>query len=240
MLTSQIDIDVCSLQSRTAVIASKGWPLLLSVGAGLLLASTFAPVDFGGLAWFGLAPLLLVLRRSTFLAAALHSFLFGWVLNLGTIRWVARLEEMSVVNFLLILFAVSLSFVVFGVLYRLLAGRIGPWLLLVGAPALWVMVEYGRANLFFLAWPYNLLGHSQYRYLPLIQIAGVTGVYGLSFLLVLVNQFLSQLLDRVVTRPSGRVIGAEPSSRHAWALHLLTVALPLLLTVAYGVHALCT
>ena len=48
---------------------------------------------------------------------------------------------------------------------------------------------------FFLALPWNLLAHSQYRNLPVIQIADVTGVYGISFLMVMVNQLLSQLPD---------------------------------------------
>jgi apolipoprotein N-acyltransferase len=42
--------------------------------------------------------------------------------------------------------------------------------------------------------PWNFIAHSQYRYLSLIQISDITGMYGVSFLIVMVNQFLSQVL----------------------------------------------
>ena len=71
---------------------------------------------------------------------------------------------------------------------------------MIGAPALWVTLEYVRSNLFFLAWPWNLLGHSQYLYLPVIQIADIAGVYGISFLMVMVNQFLSQVPEFFIFR----------------------------------------
>ena len=47
--------------------------------------------------------------------------------------------------------------------------------------AAWVGVEMIQARL-FTGFPWNLLGASQYKLLPLIQIASVCGVYGLSFL----------------------------------------------------------
>jgi apolipoprotein N-acyltransferase len=42
------------------------------------------------------------------------------------------------------------------------------------------------------------LGHSQYRYLPFIQIASLAGVYGVSFFLVLVNAVLAELISSAV------------------------------------------
>jgi apolipoprotein N-acyltransferase len=56
-------------------------------------------------------------------------------------------------------------------------------------------VEYARANLFFLSLPWNLLGHTQHSFLPVIQIADLTGVYGISFLLLLVNEAVSRWLE---------------------------------------------
>jgi apolipoprotein N-acyltransferase len=54
------------------------------------------------------------------------------------------------------------------------------------APPLWVSLEYIRGFLFS-GFPWELLGYSQYLTLPLVQIADITGVYGVSFLIVLVN-----------------------------------------------------
>ena len=50
----------------------------------------------------------------------------------------------------------------------------------------WVILEYIRSHLGGgIGW--NLLGYSQYKNLPVIQIAGITGVWGVSFLVVLMN-----------------------------------------------------
>ncbi len=57
---------------------------------------------------------------------------------------------------------------------------------LVMIPVLWVALEYIRAYL-FTGFPWELLGHSQFSRIFLIQIADITGVYGISFLIVFAN-----------------------------------------------------
>ena len=54
----------------------------------------------------------------------------------------------------------------------------------------WVAMEMGAARI-LTGFPWNLLGASQYKILPLIQIASVTGVYGISCLLVWVSVSLA-------------------------------------------------
>ncbi|MFM7556349.1 MAG: hypothetical protein ACKPAH_13770, partial [Verrucomicrobiota bacterium] len=53
--------------------------------------------------------------------------------------------------------------------------------LLLSLAVLWVGLEYLRAHLLG-GFPWAPLGASQWRQLPLIQLASVTGVYGVSFL----------------------------------------------------------
>jgi apolipoprotein N-acyltransferase len=60
-------------------------------------------------------------------------------------------------------------------------GRRAGWAL-CGAVA-WVAMEMVLARIFS-GFPWNLLGTTQYRLIPLIQVAAFTGVYGVSFLLV--------------------------------------------------------
>ena len=54
----------------------------------------------------------------------------------------------------------------------------------------WAAMELAMTYLWS-GFPWNLLGSSQYRILPLIQIASVTGVYGVSFVVVWVSAALS-------------------------------------------------
>ena len=49
--------------------------------------------------------------------------------------------------------------------------------------ALWVGIEMFQARLLG-GYPWNFLGVTQFENKPLIQIASVTGVYGVSFLIV--------------------------------------------------------
>ena len=55
----------------------------------------------------------------------------------------------------------------------------------------WVALEYLRSIL-FTGFPWGLLGSSQYHWLTLIQVADITSIYGISFMIVLTNGVLAQ------------------------------------------------
>lgn len=169
---------------------------LLAIVSALFLLLSFPPFDFGFIAWFALAPLLFALRQKGALAASSLAFVFGCLFSLGTFYWFLTLPEITFFTFILMIIAFSMYFIIFGYLYTQIYKIIGPWII-IGAPSLWVAIEYVRSNLFFLSFPWNLLGHSQYRYLSIIQISDIAGVYGISFLIVMVNQLLSQGFDLI-------------------------------------------
>ena len=70
----------------------------------------------------------------------------------------------------------------------------------LGCAAAWVALEMIQARLFS-GFPWNLLGTSQYRMLPLIQIASWCGVYGVSFLVVWLSLGLWCGVAVVLMRP---------------------------------------
>jgi apolipoprotein N-acyltransferase len=83
------------------------------------------------------------------------------------------------------------------------------WLLRMGwslaGAAAWVGLEMLLARVFGgFAW--DLLGVSQYRLTPLIQISSITGVYGLSFLAVWVSLSLLSAGVMVIQRPTARSV----------------------------------
>ena len=197
--------------------------LLLSAPfvSGLLLFLALPGFDLGFLAWLGLAPLLFAVRQRGPLVAAGLGFLFGFVFGGGGFYWLNAIPFVTTSRFFLMVAAFSFYYLVFGLLYNLTSRRMGSWMI-VGGPALWVALEYARANLGFLALAWNFLGDSQYRYLPWIQIADITGVYGVSFLVVMVNQCLSQLP------------GLRGARRWQWGPQLAVVALLLPATLLYG------
>src|SRR4029077_21073245 len=74
----------------------------------------------------------------------------------------------------------------------LLKARLGPGWALATAPMLWVSGEWIRGWLMG-GFPWGLLGYSQHRALPVIQIAEAGGVYAVSLLLVAVNAAIAGL-----------------------------------------------
>ncbi len=73
-----------------------------------------------------------------------------------------------------------------------LAGRGSPAWALLCAPFVWVAGEWVRGHLLG-GFPWGLLGYSQYRELPVIQIAELGGVYAVSFVVVAANSALAAL-----------------------------------------------
>ena len=96
--------------------------------------------------------------------------------------------------------AVALFPLVFGWATGRLAGTFGAAGLL-GAPFVWVATELLRAHTFF-EFPWCLLGYSQHTFLPVIQIASVTAVYGVSFILAASSSLLAYAV--LETRPPRR------------------------------------
>ncbi len=65
--------------------------------------------------------------------------------------------------------------------------------LILAAPIIWVGLEYFRAY-FFTGFPWYYLGHSQSRFLYVIQIADMTGALGVSLVIAIVNAFIVDVL----------------------------------------------
>jgi apolipoprotein N-acyltransferase len=119
--------------------------------------------------------------------------LTGFVYFCGSVYWVVAVMNTYgglsmpvavLVGFLLASY-LALYPALFAVLLRravLHLGVRGLWL----APALWVATEWVRSNLGG-GFPWVLLGYSQASALPVVQLASVTGVYGLSFLVASVG-----------------------------------------------------
>src|SRR4029077_19269112 len=111
--------------------------------------------------------------------------------------------------------------------FRTLIPRYG----LFAVPCLWVSLELIRTYMLS-GLPWGLLGYSQYRQLEMIQIADHMGVYGVSFLIVLVNVALAESLSWLM--PLLR--GFRPA-KLPWELVTMT-ALLVTLSWEYGLRTL--
>jgi apolipoprotein N-acyltransferase len=164
----------------------------LAGAGGAALALAFPIVDWGPVAWFALVPILAAALGSGPRAAFTVGWTAGVVFYLGSIYWIVLTigtytnlsPFVSVGPLLLLCSFLALAFGIFTAVCEV-ARRRGIELALV-APPVWVALEYVRTYILG-GFPWVSLGYSQYRTTYLIQFVEMTGVYGLSALVVLVN-----------------------------------------------------
>ncbi len=166
------------------------------------------------LSWFALAPLILALLRARpagelefadalrlRAASPAQGFLLGYLCGIlfyaGTCYWIydtmRQYGGLSAPMAVLVLFLfccyLGLYHGFFGLLLSLLSEPRDFRRALVVAPFLWVAVELARTRV--TAFPWNLLGIAQVDNSALCHISARTGVYGISFEIVLVNVALA-------------------------------------------------
>ena len=159
----------------------------------------------GALAWVALLPWLRELSDATPRQAFWRSYWIGILFFAGTVGW---LRHVTLAGTILLVIYLALYFGVWGWLaQRFIVRR--SWKMFLVLPAGWVILEYVR-NLLINGFGWNLLAHTQWNWLPLIQIADFTGVYGVSFLVVLGNLLLGQVVtgQKATARISISVLGA--------------------------------
>ena len=159
------------------------WRLAASALAGLLIAASFPPLRLYGLAWIGLVPFLwAVITSRSARDAALFGFAYGYLLTLGTIWW---LSEFGGFPPLVIGVLVGYAFAFYGVVMRNLIRR-GPWLFMLGGALLYTAIET-LDQFGFWSIPLMLMAQTQTSFLPILQLADLTGQWGITFLVLLVN-----------------------------------------------------
>jgi apolipoprotein N-acyltransferase len=163
------------------------------------------PFDLAVLAWVALVPLLLVVAELSPVAAFAWGLLYGFAAAWAATWWfalaVAHYFAAGIVLAVLgmsaaYLVAIASAFGLFAAATAFLAGvarRRTIRALLIAS--IWTASELVRARLF--AQPWDLLGYTQHAHVGLIQIAALTGVYGVSFLLVLANAAIAEAVRAV-------------------------------------------
>jgi apolipoprotein N-acyltransferase len=172
--------------------------LLVSAGSGLLLSLAFPPVELWPIAFVALVPWLWLLRRGGPGWGALLGFVFGvaffgatlyWIFLFGALAWTAL---------------TSVSAVSTAIVGALVPGFVRPGRPIVSALAvasLWTVVDWIRGAFPLGGFTWGSLGISQVDDRVLLPLATLTGVWGVTFVVVAVNALL---LDVAVGGGGGR------------------------------------
>ncbi len=188
---------------------------LLALSSGVLQVMIFPRPGLYFLSWIAIAPLIYAILRAREIDAAellsqenpsflapgnvRQGFVLGYVSGvlwyLGSCYWVYHVMHLYGGLHPVVAFLLLVGFALYLGLYHGVFGAMLAWAAqaksgfsrkaLVLAPFLWVTVELARC--YVTGFPWDLLGTVQVDNVPLARIATMTGVYGLSFEIVLVN-----------------------------------------------------
>ena len=184
---------------------------LFALISAALLVLSFPKPNFYWLAWVGLVPLLIGLQGKSLGRAFALAFTMGIAFLMGIYYWINVIENFALTDFFLLGIFLGAYFGFFGLFYVFISTRT-PIPFFVIAPCVWVAIEYARSLGGFVALPWPFLGYSQFQNLRLIRIANFSGVYGVSFLLVMANGALTELIVPYLDRSEARV-----ASRRRWS-----------------------
>jgi apolipoprotein N-acyltransferase len=186
----------CPATARAALGSprpSRTWALPLSLASAAAYALTFPSFAVRDglpiLAYVCLIPLFLALRASPPGWGIFYGTAFGVVQTMLTNYWLGTFNLVSL-QFTAVVTAIEyVPFLWASLFLHRRSGRLG----FLVFPAAWTLFDFLRSQ-GFLGYPWGMLGTSQYALIPLIQIASVTGVWGLTFLVVLFNEAVTQAL----------------------------------------------
>ena len=177
---------------------------MLPVAAGLLMAAAFPRANQAWLGWAAWIPLILFVARAQSRRAA---FIGGWLTGVTgffiLLWWMP--EVMS--NYggmpsflpwaayaLLVAILACYPAAVCAFISHLIFRRGERCLLLF--PFAWIVMELAASVSPIDGFPWLLAGYTQTRFLPVIQIADIAGIYGVSFVLLCVNTSIAWFIHK--------------------------------------------
>lgn len=220
----------------------------LATGGGVLLACAFPKLHVAGFAWVAPGIILLAGLGAKPGAAFRAGYLAGFAFFLASLYWLLLIPVRfaPIVGWIAVAFYLSF----YPAFWLWFAWRTFParfedaepgwrgllarfaattwlqrmrWCLVVAAALVaWEMTQARVIGGF----PWNLLGASQYHLLPLIQVASITGIYGVSFI---VAWFSAALLCTFIRLSAG-------AAKRRWSVELFVPALALAIVTSFGVR----
>ncbi|MEI8287978.1 MAG: apolipoprotein N-acyltransferase [Verrucomicrobiota bacterium] len=203
--------DFSALTVAKSVIKELFWNsgYFVAIIAGLLLAGAFPRFNIAGFAWIAPALMLSAAYKKNTADSLRVGYIAGLTFWLASLIWLLKIP----VTGFPILGWISLAgyLALYGAVWVWLASIFQAknpnwtartfWTLTVAAA--WVALEFLRGWLFS-GFPWNFIGVSQFKLVPLIQIAAVTGVQGVSFLVVWFSLALFSAAQMVLKHPARR------------------------------------
>ncbi len=140
---------------------------------------------FFPLAYIAVVPVVVVAYRSTWPETFAYGFIYGLLTYTLHNYWISGFNRLALL--IVPLIYASYFLIVFPLLKS--ADRLMPRYSYLLQAAIWMSYEYLRTQL-YLGYSYGILGYSQYPFLPLVRLSSLTGVWGVSLLVVFPSIFI--------------------------------------------------
>jgi apolipoprotein N-acyltransferase len=193
------------------------WP---AVAGSLLAFAAFPPVDFWPLAWFAPVLWLLAVRRRELTGKRPYGVLWlaGFAFWFPVLHWLRLPDKVTIIGWFALSIYLAFYLPTSVAICRVAIHRLRVPLI-VAAPVTWAGLELAQSHLLT---GFNMasLAHSQWRWLPLIQIADLAGGYAVTFLIIFVAACLTMMLPL--------------EGRHAAWWPLMPTAAALAVVLGYG------
>lgn len=208
--------EVCVLL-LTAVVYSFAFPGFLSNDG------------IGAIAFIALVPLFAVIRSMSWKAAPLYGFLFGFSFYTCFNYWLTTFHPLAILlvpiikgTEMVILFpslkAADRFFKRHGYLVQVVV---------------WIAYAYVSQS-WFAGYPYGTLGYAAYQFLPLIQIADFSGIWGITLVMLLPQVWLGRYTGDLFSHTAGRFV--DYARKHI--PFIISYGVVLVLVLGYGIYRL--
>jgi apolipoprotein N-acyltransferase len=165
-----------------------------ALGGAVLLWAALPPLDLGWLGWIAPVPWVMLARRNEL--AGKHPYRALWLAGslfwLAAYHWLRLPHPATSIGWVALSIYLALYLPIFVGLVRVATQRLRVPLILA-APIVWTGLEWARAHL-LTGITLGSLGHTQYRWIALIQLSDLVGEYGVVFVVMFVAACLARML----------------------------------------------
>ena len=173
---------------------SRSFALLLTIISAVLYSLIFPnQLTINGIpifAFITLVPLFLVLINTGFWKGVFYGSAFGVLQAILINFWQGTY---SYIGLQLVTIGLLIEYILFMLILNFVIKISGKWKLVI-IPLVWCLFEYMR-SIAYIGYPWGLIGTSQFSFTSFIQLASITGIWGLSLLLLYFNSAVSWLVD---------------------------------------------
>jgi len=165
-----------------------------ALASAVLLWAALPPADLWPLAWIAPVGWVLLVRRGELSGKRpyLQVWIAGFLFWLGALHWMRLPHWLTGLGWVALSFYLAFYVPAFVGLSRVAVHRLRVPVILA-APVVWTGLELVRGHL-LTGFTMASLGHTQYRWIALIQLSDLAGAYGVGFVVMLVAACVARML----------------------------------------------